>query len=264
MKKLLLALACLSIQTVMYAQDVSFKKDAYKVDGETVATVEEKRSDNLVNKNFTILNTAGQELITLKIKVEMNPLGFNNPTWYEVTFVPLNIRATRPLSESLLGARKQILEEFADMNVIGKAGLNDAGVKSYTDKYAGDLAIRSKAFVDSIKDMTMKSTHIVQRNKDARIKVGHDNTITQDKVQIGTWEKYGKDGDYRYIIKNDIGGITGVITYTSGFTKGLEISAFFGGDRHQFSGSEANLSPNDKDTETIEKFVAFMIKRNGM
>jgi len=250
----------------MHAQKTIFKKDQYQVDKETVATVEEKRSVNVVNKNFTILDNNKQELVRMEIKNLALPQGFSTPTWYEVTFVPENKTVTRPLSEKVLGARKELLEEFAELNVIGKGGLQPEGVKAYSDRYHLDLNVVNKAVADSVKDLVSRSTHIVDRDKSARIRVGYDKTIKQGGVQLGTWEKYGDKSNFKYIIKNDIGGIVGIISYVSGFNSvnGMDIYAFFGGDEHTHSGKEAGISPDDKDTEVVEKFVRYMMSRNNM
>lgn len=251
---------------MVQAQKVTFKKDEYQVDKQKIATVEEKRSENLVNKNFSILDNSNKELIQMKIQYNNGaPQGFVTPTWYDVTFVPLNRTVSRPLSEKLLGARKELLEEFAEMNVIGTDGLQKEGVDAYAAKYNRDLKTDAKNTVDSIRGMTAKGSFITERDKKGKIKITGDKLIFQSKVQIGLWEKYGDKSNFKYIIKNMQGGIVGMLVYVQGFgDKGVELYGFFGGDEHTFYGKEANISPSDSDNDMIEKFVSFMIGRNNM
>lgn len=252
--------------TIANAQKVTFKKDEYKIDKTTIATVEEKRSDNIVNKNFTILDMNKQPLITMVIKNISVINGFYTPTWYEVTFVPLQKTVTRPLAESPFGARKELLEEFAGLDIITSNGLNEDAVQKYMNRYKTDLAVTSKAYADSLQDLAAHSTHIVDRNKAAKIKVGYDRNIMQDGKLLGTWEKTGKDHDTRFYIKNDIKGLVAVLIYNSnlGSTPGYDMYIFFDGDSHLFYGKEAGISVNDIDTELVEKFVKFAINKNAM
>lgn len=280
MRKAVLFAAAMMLGAGVFAQKAEFKKDAYKMGDEVVAKVEEKRSGNLVNKNFTILDNSGNELITMNVKVLVNPLGFNNFTWYEVNFVPLNKTVTRNVSESIIGARKELLGEFATLEVIGKNGLNAEGVDAYVTRHSLDLGKINQAKADSLQDMKSRSTVIIPRDKGAKVTVNYDHSIVQDGKQIGTWEKYSMDNsestgskfldrateskDARFIIKNTQGGIVGIVTREQGVEAKVDIAGFFNGDNHHFSGSEAGISFNDKDTELVKGFVLFMIRRNNM
>ncbi len=246
------------------AQKVTLKKDEFRIDGDAIAKINEKRSANIVNKNFAIVNMKDEPLINMEIKTLWNPLSFNHPTWYEVTFVPLNKTVTHAVPEGLFGVRKALMEEFADTEILTKDGLNEEGVKKYMERHSMDLAYRGKVVVDSIGALTAKSSFIKKRES-GKIKID-DNTILEKGVQIGTWEKYGEknSADGRYIIRNEEGGIVGVVTRTKGFSTEVDVILFMNGERHNFSGSDTGISMTDNDKNVVEKFVRFAIGKHNM
>jgi hypothetical protein len=265
MKKIthyLIACALLALSLPAFAQKLSLKKDEFRIDGDAVATVAEMRSENVLNKNFVIANMKGEPLITMTVKTLWNPLSFNHPTWYEVAFVPQNKTVTREVPEGLFGVRKALLEEFVDLNIIGKEGLNEEGVNAYIARHPLDLGVRGKIVVDSIGAMTAKSSFIKKRES-GKIKVS-DNIIKEKDEQIGTWEKYGSSTDGRYIIKNMEGGIVGVVTRTKGFANEVDEILFMNGERHNFSSGDTGITMSDNDKNVIEKFVRFAIDKHNM
>jgi hypothetical protein len=254
--------AILAMCLPAFAQKLSMKKDEFRIDGDAVAKISEKRSENIVNKNFEIANMKDEPMITMTVKTLWNPLSFNHPTWYEVTFVPMNKTVTREVPEGLFGVRKALLEEFVDLNVIGKEGLNEEGVNAYAARHPLDLGARGKIVVDSIGAMTAKSSFIKKRES-GKIKVS-DNIIKERDEQIGTWEKYGSSTDGRYIIKNMEGGIVGVVTRIKGFSTEVDVILFMNGERHNFSSGDTGITMSDNDKSVIEKFVRFAIDKHNM
>jgi ABC-type glycerol-3-phosphate transport system substrate-binding protein len=118
--------------------------------------------------------------------------------------------------------------------------------------------------VDSIGALTAKSSYVKKRES-GRIRVGDDNIKEKDE-QIGTWMKYGEKNshDGRCIIRNEEGGIVGVVTRTKGFSNEVDVIMFFNGERHNYTGADTGITMNDSDRDAVEKFVRFAISKHNM